>query len=274
MIARTVRELGADGAVLRTIEVDDVPSGIGFVDDAMLVVAMRTQRILGVKHGAIYEHADLTPLGGAFLNDMVVSPGGTAYVGLRKEVPRATEPEQRNEAVVVVNPDGSTRLGSSGMAGPNGSVLTPDGRYLLVAETFGERVSQFEILEDGGLGKRTTYAHVPGAHPDGICLDATGAVWVASPQSHAFLRVAQGGEVISRITVGSKWAIACVFGGADRRTLFLLAADVPEAAQSLMFASVVAPGPADPSAIKELRRLGLSGGVYTFDVDVPGAGIP
>jgi sugar lactone lactonase YvrE len=274
MAARTVNRLTMNGEVAESIAIADVPSGIGFLDDgSMLVVGTRAQQVLRVRDGAISVHAELSAHGGTHLNDMVVSDSGVAYVGLRRRYPAGTRPEERDEGVVVVRRDGSTELGAGGLAGPNGSVVTPDGQHLLVAETYGQRITQFAIRDDGSLGERATYADVPGASPDGICLDSEGAVWVASPFSSELIRVAEGGEILARISSGPRWTIACSFGGDDRRTLFVLGGDVPDAALALM-ASASTPEPAQAGVVDELRALGLSGSIYTVALDVAGAGLP
>jgi sugar lactone lactonase YvrE len=274
MAARTVNRMTINGEVAETIDIADVPSGIGFLDDgSILLAATRAQQLLRIRDGAISVHADLSGLGGSHLNDMVVSQEGIAYVGLRRRYPADTPPSRRSEGVVVVRPNGSAELGAEGMAGPNGSIVTPDGRYLLVAETYGERVTQFEIRDDGSLGDRATYADVPGGYPDGICLDSEGAVWVASPFSAELIRVARGGGILARISSDPLWTIACSFGGNDRHTLFVLGGRVPQPALQLM-AAASKPEPARAEVLDEFRALGLSCSIYKITLDVAGAGIP
>ena len=137
------------------------------------------------------------------------------------------------------------------MAFPNGTVITPDGKTLIVGETFGARLTAFDIEPDGSLSNRRVWAALENAVPDGICLDADGAIWVASPRSAEVLRVKQGGEVTDRVTVATQ-AFACMLGGPDRQTLFVLTANnVPR-------------GPMEKH----------SGRIETVRVDVPGAGLP
>lgn len=274
MAARTVTKMTISGEIAETIDIADVPSGIGFTGDgSMLLAATRGQQVLRIRDGAISVHADLAGLGGSHLNDMVVSRADVAYVGLRRRYPAGTPASQRSEGIVIVRPDGSAQPGAEGLAGPNGSVVTPDGRHLLVAETYGERVTQFEIRVDGSLGGRATYADVPGGFPDGICLDSEGAVWVASPFSAELIRVARGGRVLARISSDPRWTIACSFGGHDRHTLFVLGGRVPPAALQLM-ADAAEPEPARAEVLEQFRALGLAGSVYTITLDVAGAGIP
>jgi sugar lactone lactonase YvrE len=134
-------------------------------------------------------------------------------------------------------------------------VITPDGKTLIVAETMGRCITAFDVTVDGSLTGRRLFADVGavGLMPDGICLDAEVAVWVASIATSEFVRVAEGGAVTQRIPVPGKWAVACMLGGPDRRTLFLCTARTT---------------PAD-------MALGKSAGwIETFGVDVPGAGLP
>jgi sugar lactone lactonase YvrE len=173
-------------------------------------------------------HADvgaLDDVGGDFLNDMLVDADGRAYVGSRSA---ALHPARRPladgcDALAIVESDGTARRGADGMTSPNGTVLTPDGATLIVAETYAQRVVAFIRAPDGTLGERRTFADTPGRYPDGICLDDAGAVWVASPYSHEFVRVRDGGEVLDRVEMAG--GVACALGGPDGDTLFLLAVD-------------------------------------------------
>ena len=130
--------------------------------------------------------------------------------------------------------------------------ITPDGQTLIVAESLAARLSAFNIEPDGSLKNRRIWTDLSGAGPDGICLDAEGAIWVASPNRGEVLRVFEGGEVTNRIKV-STTAFACMLGGRDRRTLFIMTAET-----------------FDP----ELARAKRSSRIEIIDVDVPGAGLP
>src|SRR5690606_3069492 len=176
---------------------------------------------------------------------------GRAYVGnfgfdLHGRAPLAPA------ALALVHPDGRVEVAAKDLLFPNGMVITPDGRTLVVAETFGARLTAFDVGEDGRLANRRTWAELAGgAVPDGICLDAEGAIWVASPTTNEFLRVREGGAVAVRIAV-DRSAIACMLGGPERRTLFLCTSR--------------AHAPAETGA-REAR-------IATVEVDVPGAGRP
>ncbi len=131
-------------------------------------------------------------------------------------------------------------------------MITPDGRTLIVGETFAACLTAFDIVEDGSLTNRRTWAALDGAIPDGICLDAEGAVWVASPLGNELLRVREGGEVADRVTLG-RLGFACMLGGADGRTLYACTA-----------------GQTDPEVCREERN----GCIEAVEVEVPRAGLP
>jgi sugar lactone lactonase YvrE len=153
---------------------------------------------------------------------------------------------------VLVTPDGEARAVADDLRFPNGAVITADGRTLVLAETFGACLTAFDIEADGSLSARRSWAKLEDAVPDGCCLDAEGAIWVASPVSHGVLRVREGGEVLDRVEVESQ-AYACMLGGEDRRTLFVLTA-----------------GSSDPDYCKQHQ----DGRIEVVPVDVPGVGLP
>jgi sugar lactone lactonase YvrE len=138
------------------------------------------------------------------------------------------------------------------LAFPNGAVITPDGGTLIVGETFGLRLTAFDIEADGSLSGRRTWAKLDGIMPDGICLDAEGAIWVASPISSAVLRVAEGGEVTHRIPLATQ-SFACMLGGPERRTLHVCTAE---------------------TSLPDEARAKRTGRIEIVEVDVPAAGLP
>jgi sugar lactone lactonase YvrE len=144
------------------------------------------------------------------------------------------------------------RTGAEDLGFPNGSVITPDGRRFVVGESMTGRLSAFDVAADGSLGNRRVWAQLEGAVPDGICLDAEGAIWSACPMSNRVLRVAEGGRVLDEVHL-DRGAFACMLGGADRRTLYICSASthVPDEAVRLR-----------------------SGRIEAVVVDVPGAGLP
>ncbi|GAA4665196.1 SMP-30/gluconolactonase/LRE family protein [Amycolatopsis dongchuanensis] len=228
-----------DGGDLRVeAEVEGQPSGLGWLPDGrLLVVSMRDARLLRREpDGSLVTHADLSSHVKGYPNDMVVDARGRAFVGefgfdLMGGAPLETA------ALLRADPDGTVTTVAEDVWFPNGSVLTDDG-VLLVCETFGNRVSAFDVTDDGDLVNRRTWAkfgELPTDRnleplfaqvvvaPDGCCLDAEGALWVADATGNRVLRVREGGEVSEEISPGTG-AFACMLGGEDGRTLFVCAA--------------------------------------------------
>lgn len=220
------------GPLETVVELADRPSGLGFLPDGtLLVVSELDLRILAVDPdtGAVQVHADLTAHDGDFLNDMVVDRQGRAFVGNRRHAAYGDGLEVQGrpgrEDIVLVEPDGSSRVVAQGLISPNGMVVTPDESTLVVAETRAHRLTAFDLLPDGSLGRTRPYAATGERYPDGIAMDADGAVWLGSPVTHEFVRLAEGGQVLDVITTGSAWAVAPALGGRERTTLFLATAE-------------------------------------------------
>lgn len=234
----------------------DQLSGLGWLPDGdLLVVSMGDRRVLRVRDGAAAPYADLAGLGEHHVNDMVVRSDGFAYVGqmgydFHAHGPVAPMP------LIGIAPDGTARAVAEDLSCANGMALSPDAATLVVAESAAQRLTAFDVACDGSLSGRRVFAALGDRdHPDGICMDAEGAVWVACPVSRRFLRVREGGEVTDAVEpADERRAIACVLGGPDRRTLFLVtAATLGDAEKS-----------------RALR----AGRVEAIRVAVPGAGTP
>jgi sugar lactone lactonase YvrE len=253
MAAARVMTVDLEGRTEVELQVPARPSGLGWLPDGrLLVVSMGDRRVLRREHdGEVVEHADLAALASFDCNDMVVDGRGRAYVGNAGFDLSVRPLEVRPAEVVLVTPDGHTRVVDDQVLFPNGSVVTPDGSTLIVAESFGQRLTAFTIAEDGSLHGRRTFASLPGSGPDGICLDAEGAVWVADANGSCCLRVREGGEVVDRVDTG-RGCFACTLGGMDRRLLFLMTAEGFEGAA--------------------IRR--RTAAVEVVEVEVPGAGWP
>ena len=210
--AHRVYRVSESGSVTIIAELDDRPSGLGFLPDGTpVVVAMTSRRLLRLCDTGPVVHADLSPWCDGFLNDMVIDAHGNAYVGARNA---------SGDTVLLVHADGRVELGADRMQSPNGSVVSADGGTLIVAETSAARLSAFDIGEDGRLHGRRVFAEVPGRHPDGMAIDANGEVWFGSPITHEFVRVRDGGEVTATIETPGCWAIACAMGGVDGDVLY------------------------------------------------------
>jgi sugar lactone lactonase YvrE len=228
-----VKTTAPDGRTQIEFTVPNQPSGLGWLPDGrMIIVSMIDRKLLRREaDGRLVEHADLSVIATFHCNDMVVDGKGRAYVGNfgfdLEAVTRARAAGQDAEMSMAtlarVDPDGSVHVAAKEMAFPNGSVVTPDGRTLIVAESMGRRLTAFDIGPDGTLTDRRVWAETGDAVPDGICMDAEGCIWIANPRAPECLRIRQGGEVAARVET-SQAAYACMLGGADGKTLYILTA--------------------------------------------------
>ncbi len=219
-----VCSVGPSGELTIEQEVPARPSGLGWrPDGTRLVVSMEDRRLVDAAGATV---ADLSGLAGWHCNDMVVTERGDAYVGNFGFDLHGGGRFTTASLVLVPAVGGPPRVVADRLAFPNGTVVTPDDSTLVVAETFGRTLTAFAIAGDGSLGDRRVWADVTPHTPDGICLDAEGAVWLASPTTSAFVRVAEGGEVLDLIDLDpGHWAVACMLGGPDGHDLLLCCAD-------------------------------------------------
>jgi len=247
-----VRAVTPAGELSTVVEVPNRPSGLGWDPEGrMLVVSMDDRRLLRFDGATLAEVADLTPLAAWHCNDMVVDALGRAYVGnFGFDLDGGGDVTTAN--LVRVDPDGTIAVAAAELRFPNGTVITPDGATLVVGESYGGALTAFDVAPDGTLSGRREWAKLHGAVPDGICLDAEGAIWSACPLTGRVLRVREGGEVTDVGTVDRNGAYACMLGGPDRTTLFVCTAD--------------ASNPAETGVMR--------GAIETCDVEIPGAGLP
>ena len=232
--------------------VNSVPFCIDWLPDGrLLVVSAREKRLLRREpDGSLLAHADLAALSEKPWNDIVVDRRGNAYVNnIGFDYPQG---EFAPGIVALVTTQGAVRQVADGIAFPNGMALTPDNSTLIVAESYGCKLTAFDIGADGGLSNRRTWAAVDGDAPDGICLDSGNAVWYADVPNQQCVRVREGGEILQTIRA-DRGCFACALGGADGRTLFITANEWQ--------------GPASMGG----NRMGQ---VLAMRVDVPGAGWP
>jgi sugar lactone lactonase YvrE len=222
MFGKAVYTLTPDGKRTKVADVPKRPSGIGFLPDKTPVVVSMVDRCLyKIVNGQLVLHADISKLVNSDINDMVMDAKGNAYVGnIGSDLFKGEEIKPTN--FVLVTADGKAREVAKGMLVPNGPVVSAGGKTLIVAETYGKKLTAFDIQGDGGLTNQRVFADLDGAEPDGICLDAEGAVWLAAINRGGFLRVKEGGEVTHKIETGDRTAIACTLGGADGRTFYAL----------------------------------------------------
>lgn len=190
------------------------PSGLGFrPDGALLIVSAEDRKVLRYDGETVVTIADLTELAPANLGDMVIDDAGRAYIGCQAS---------GDGLIIRLDPDDSATVVAEHLDFPNGMVITPDRETLIVAESIGRRLTAFTIGADGGLADRRPFAEGLDGPPDGIALDAGGAVWTSMTLARQFERIVEGGGVTDRIDMGERVAIACALGGPERRTLFLL----------------------------------------------------
>ncbi|MEW5684305.1 MAG: SMP-30/gluconolactonase/LRE family protein [Pseudomonadota bacterium] len=261
--AHAVKSVSLAGDLRTEFEIDDQPSGLGWAPDgSMLIVAqLRRQLLRRTPDGTISVHAELGHIADFHCNDMVVDSHGGAYVGnfgfdLDTEIHArgvesvlARHPTAR---LAYVAPDGTASVAAEDMHFPNGSVITPDGKTLIVGETLGGVLTAFDIGVGGKLSNRRVWAPCLPAVPDGICLDAEGAVWIANPIAPQCVRIAEGGKVLEIVETGQP-CYACMLGGEDGRTLFMLTA---------------------ASSDHEAAAQAQTGRIVVAEVDVPRAGLP
>jgi sugar lactone lactonase YvrE len=250
---RTLLSLDASGACEQHAKLeDDTPCGLGVLPDGEIVVlTMFRKRLMTYADGKLSLYADLSGIAAGTIDDMIVDGLGRAYVGdLGFDLP---PPPDRGAVgrIIVVMPDGATRVVADGLRFPNGIAVSADNRRLVVAEMDGACLAEYDIDADGGLSFRRRFGSMKS--PDGICLDREGAVWVASFDEDAFIRVDRDGRELQRIGVPGRRAIACVLGGPERRTLFCLSA---------------------ATSYQELRQRKSSAHIDMADVEIPGAGYP
>lgn len=213
MHAQQVLKVTPDGSSQVIVELaNDQPSGLGWLPNGdLLIVSMTDRSLLRYDGYELALHADLSELASFTCNDMVVDAHGRAYVGnfgfdLHNRAPQAPA------ELVCVAPDGQARVVAQDLMFPNGTVITPDGKTLIVGESWGRCLTAFDIDAQGDLSGRRVWADLPqGALPDGICLDADGGIWSASPSSNDCIRQVEGGEVTHRIAL-ERGAFACMIG--------------------------------------------------------------
>ena len=232
-------------------EVPGHPSGLGWLPDGrLLVVSLYKKQLLRLDKTGLTEVADLSTLASGICNDMVVDSHGQAYIGNAGLDTNLEKNTVGPAEIIKVTPNRDTQVVAEDMIFPNGTVITPDERTLIVAESFKSCLTAFDINPDGSLKGRRVWAQLEnGVTPDGICLDAEGAIWLADAGNEV-VRVKEGGEVTDKIKAK---AYACMLGGHNRRILFILTAE---------------------TFIHDEARAQSSGRIKIVEVKVPGVGFP
>jgi sugar lactone lactonase YvrE len=249
-----------DGDRRTEVAFDGEPAGLGWLPDGRLLINSRLDRAIFRREadGTLVRHGELTPWATWHANDMVVAANGQAYAGnfgfnLDGLYDGTVEASAiAPTSLVRVDPDGTSHQAATDLAFPNGTVITDDGGTLIIAESMGQQLSAFDREADGTLTGRRVWAALPGIAPDGICLCADGSVWVANALGSECVRVAEGGEILERVAT-SQGCFACMLGGEDRLTLYLVTAASSDAAKA---------------------RVARNGALEQVRTSVPGAGLP
>lgn len=222
-VAQELIAVSPGGAAAVMMATPALPCSIDWLPDGrmLLVAGQAGQLLVQQADGALVPYADLRRLAAYPWNELVVDGRGNAYVNtIGFDFPAGPVAPGM---IVLVQPDGAVRPVAGDVAFPNGMAITPDTRTLIVAESYANQLTAFDIAADGSLVRRRVWAPLGGGVPDGICLDAEGAVWYADVPNQRCVRVAEGGAVLTTVPL-DRGGFACMLGGVDRRTLFVLAA--------------------------------------------------
>lgn len=219
--AHQVIALGTDGSHEVVATVPSFPMCIDFLPDGRLLIVDSAQRRLLRREadGSLVAHADLADVSAKPWNDIVVDDRGNAYVNtIGFDFPGG---EFAPGLVVVVTPDGNVQSVAHDLAFPNGMAITPDGSTLIVAESYANRLTAYDVAEDGTLDNRQVWAQTPGDHPDGICMDAENAVWYADVDNQHCVRVREGGDILATVD-WDRGAFACALSRDGDPLLFVV----------------------------------------------------
>jgi sugar lactone lactonase YvrE len=247
--AGEVLAIAEDGSSQVVARAESFPLCVDFLPDGRMLLVAGPTLLRQEPDGSLMPHADLGAFGSTPFNDIVVDDRGNAYVNnIGFDFGSG---DVQPGWVVLVRPDGQARRVADDLMFPNGMAVSADGRTLVVAESYGSCLTAYDIDDDGGLSGRRVFADLGEDNPDGICLDADGAAWYADvPHGHC-VRVAEGGEVLQTVELG-RGGFACVLGGPDRRTLYVVTNEW---------------GPEGPVGERNST-------VWAVEVDAPGAGHP
>jgi sugar lactone lactonase YvrE len=247
---KTVR---LDGTIDVVADIPGRPSGLGALPDGrMLMATALDRRLLAVDaDGSVEELSDLGNLATGLLNDMVVDGSGRAYAG-DTGFNMAAGDQPGPGRIILWQQGQPPRVAAEDVVFPNGCVIIPDESELIICETIAQRISRFAIDPDGSLGERAVFAELD-TPPDGLCLDAEGAVWAGLPHASEFVRISAQGRIVERIPSAFPFAVTCALGGPHRRTLFMCSADTD---------------------LPRLAKGDTRGRIDIVEVEVPGAGWP
>jgi sugar lactone lactonase YvrE len=260
VLACEIKSVDLTGKLQSVAEVPEMPSGLGWWPDGTFVAVSLDGKLNTIGTDcSVTPVTDMSVLDGFGCNDMVVDAAGRSYIGSYQLLDESRHPGPGNmpgfSHIILVQPDGSARIVADRMTFPNGPNITPDGGTYIVAETFANRLTAFDIEADGSLTNRRVWADI-GAPPDGITMDVEGCLWVAVPYyiyggPGGYVRVREGGEIVDRIDIDGYASYACTLGGPQMKTLFLC-----------------------QSTLIGRERFQGDGRIMVVDVDVPGTGTP
>jgi sugar lactone lactonase YvrE len=241
-----------DGRHEVVVREPSIPLCMDFMPDGRMLVMSGKRVLRRESDGALVVHADLSQLSQVGWNEIVVDGRGNAYVNT-PGFDMMAGADFVPGTIALVLPDGAARQVAGDVAFPNGMAVTPDNSTLIVAESYGRKLTAFDIAADGGLSNQRVWAGLGDGVPDGICIDAEGAVWYADVPNRRCVRVREGGEVLATIQL-DRGCFACMLGGADRRTLLLVTTEWR-----------------GPASLTDGRRTGR---VLTVPAPAPGVGWP
>ena len=261
-----VHAIDLDGNDERIVEVESQPSGLGWLPNGdLLVTSMLDRKLMRWNGSELSTHADFGNHFTWHANDLLVDQHGRAYIGnfgfdyevfLDEQGIEGlfADPDSLTTVMCRVDPDGTVNVASDGLIFPNGMVITPDGKTMIVAETLALRLTAFDIAPDSSLSNRRVWADLSAhmAAPDGICLDAEGAVWIANALAPRLMRIGEGGVVIDEVETTMN-TYACMLGGSEGKHLFAMTA---------------------PTSDSRHAPLAPNGAIEVVQVAVPHAGQP
>jgi sugar lactone lactonase YvrE len=252
-----VMKTDLDGNLEKVVDVPGMPSGTGFLPDGRLLIVSGMDGKLYVNEATgLVEYVDIyTGLPGTMgINDMVVNMNGNAYVGCYGYDITQYKGGEAPGWIALITPDQKVIKAAEDIMCPNGMVITPDGKTLIAGDTIASVLLAWDIESDGTLSNRRVFADLEDG-PDGICLDAEGAVWAALPNIKEVVRVSENGNITHRVNMTDK-PLACMLGGADRKTLFI----VTVASEEIN----------DPNSVQDKS----SAIQYVENIETAGAGLP
>jgi sugar lactone lactonase YvrE len=252
-----VKRIEVTGEVSVAANLPGSPISIGFTADGCLLVSALNDRVIWAigDDGAVNVRHDLRSVSTNGFGDIVITPVGRIYIANRGFDFVQGIPDKVSASIYMIDTDGTVQEVAGGFEYPNGLAIRPDGRTLVVAETFAHRLVTLEIASDGSLGAQRELVSFAdqAARPDGICCDADGGVWSANAHGREVVRAAPDGTITDRISTGDDMAIGCIVGGVDGHDLYVTTAT---------------------TAYRDEARATRSSRVWTTRVDVPHGGLP